>query len=189
MKGATKMTCIIGIGDAKAGITYIGGDSAASGGNQVSIVANPKVFRLGEYVLGYTSSFRMGDILELRVQAPKPLPKGVSLRQHLVRTWIDYLRSVYKQLGYLEIEKGVESGGTFLIGTRGHLCQIYGSFQANTPAEGYASVGSGDDLALGALYATRSMNMNPRHRIILALQAAAYHTPFVRRPFKILASK
>ena len=46
------MTCIVGYIDK---VAYIGGDSAASGGDSVNIRKDPKVFRNGDFIFGCTS--------------------------------------------------------------------------------------------------------------------------------------
>lgn len=52
------MTCIIGFIKNKK--VYIGGDSAGVGGSHVTIRRDSKVFKNGNFIMGYTSSFRMG---------------------------------------------------------------------------------------------------------------------------------
>jgi hypothetical protein len=60
------MTCIAGISDKETGITYLGGDSLGSNGYSGAINKQHKVFHLqdtNEAIIGYTSSFRMGQLL------------------------------------------------------------------------------------------------------------------------------
>ncbi len=180
------MTCIVGLVDGKN--VLIGGDAAATSNSTITLRSDPKVFRVGEYIMGYTSSFRMGDILELRCPAPSPLPKGKSLREHLIRNWVDqHLRRVYKILGYIKVESGSDYGGTFLIGTRDQLCEINDNFQVGTPMNGYVVVGSGTSYALGALHAMSSIKkLTGKEKVRKALQAAAAHNAYVRAPFTIL---
>lgn len=52
------MTCIVGIVD--NGKVYMGADSLGVGGLSKRVRKDPKLFRVGEFVFGYTSSFRMG---------------------------------------------------------------------------------------------------------------------------------
>lgn len=58
--GATTMTCIVGVKE--GGQLWIGGDSAASSpaGPEIYTFAEPKVFAIGEYLVGYTISYRAG---------------------------------------------------------------------------------------------------------------------------------
>lgn len=182
------MTCIVGL--VQNGIVIIGGDSAASNKKTITVRDSPKVFEREGYIFAFTSSFRMGDILEMRIATPKVRKPAVSLRRHLITTWVDdELRRVFKMLGYSKKENNAESGGSFLVGHLGELCVIRSNFQVGTPREGYCAVGSGATLALGALYAmSKDTRLSGKTRVIRALEAAEYHSPFVRHPFTILQS-
>ena len=56
------MTCIVGLVD--NGKIYMGGDSAGVSNLDIRIRADQKVFKTGEFIMGFTSSFRMGDLLK-----------------------------------------------------------------------------------------------------------------------------
>ena len=51
------MTCIVGL--VENGVVYIGGDSSGVGGWNLMLRKDRKVFRVGEALLGFTSSFRL----------------------------------------------------------------------------------------------------------------------------------
>ena len=53
-------------------------------------------------------------------------------------------------------------------------------------ADGYAAVGCGDRLALGALFATAGTGLKPRRRVLRALAAAERFSAGVRGPFVCL---
>ena len=61
------MTCIVGMVDGQ-GTVYIGADSLAAGGYQKTIRKDAKVFTNGIAVMGYTSSFRMGQLLRYKLK-------------------------------------------------------------------------------------------------------------------------
>jgi len=54
------------------------------------------------------------------------------------------------------------------------------------PESGYCAVGCGEDLALGSLYTTESLNWTPDDRVKIALEAAEKFSSMVQRPFHIL---
>jgi hypothetical protein len=58
-------------------------------------------------------------------------------------------------------------------------------FQVAEASDGYAAVGRGAQVALGALYATTRLR-DPRRRILVALEAAEHFSSHVRRPFVIV---
>jgi ATP-dependent protease HslVU (ClpYQ) peptidase subunit len=57
------------------------------------------------------------------------------------------------------------------------------------PACDYAAVGSGAELALGALYALESSGRTPRERLKRALSAAEQFNAGVRGPFSFVSTR
>src|ERR1019366_6351782 len=76
-----------------------------------------------------------------------------------------------------------ESGGTFLVGTHGRLFEVSSDYQIGEPADPYAAVGCGSEVALGALHATGGSKMTPHQRLEAALAAAERFSNGVRGPF------
>lgn len=62
------MTCIVGLVD--KGSIYMGGDSAGVAGLSVTTRADEKVFLNGPFIMGFTTSFRMGQILRYKFVPP-----------------------------------------------------------------------------------------------------------------------
>ena len=81
------MTCIVGL--EHDGKVYMGGDSAAVGGMDVYPSRIPKVFQAGRYLIGYTTSFRMGQLLQYG------LDKIARKRKKHIRTFSDRVHSQY----------------------------------------------------------------------------------------------
>lgn len=54
---------------------------------------------------------------------------------------------------------------------------------------GYAAVGCGEEIARGALFATRAAKLRPEKRAVVALEAAERFSAGVRGPFKVLATE
>lgn len=174
------MTCIVGI--AEQGKVYIGGDSAATSGYVVTLRADPKVFRIGRFLVGFTTSFRMGQLIRYAFHPPE-VPGGMDVFQYMVTMFIDNLRECLKAGGYARRDAEQESGGSFLVGYAGRLFAIDNDYQVAESTSPYAAVGSGAETALGALYATRGAPA--WQRINTALEAASQHTVYVRGPFII----
>lgn len=171
------MTAIVGL--VHNGAVHIGGDSAGVGPGWSSTVrADAKVFRNGPYLMGFTDSFRMGQLLRYALDAPKP---GRDLERHMATTFVDAVRKTLVDGGWIWRDNGRELGGTFLVGVAGRLFVVHGDFQVGEPADGYAAVGCGQDIALGALYA--SAGQPPARRVRAALEAAAHFSAGVRAPF------
>ena len=182
------MTAIVGL--VSDGRVYIGGDSAGvDSGLSLAVRAGSKVFRNGKYLFGFTTSFRMGQLIRHALQPPKPPRAPAQLDRFMSTTFIDAIRDCLKTGGWVRRENDREEGGTFLVGVRGRLYSVEEDFQVGQTADGYAAVGSGAAVALGALYATALTPMSPKKRVKVALRAAERFNAGVRGPFVCLSIK
>ncbi|WP_381797272.1 hypothetical protein [Streptomyces niveus] len=172
------MTAIVGLVHKRR--VHLAGDSAGVAGYQLTIRADPKVFLNGPYAMGFTSSFRMGQLLHHAFTPPHP--EG-PLERFMVTTFCDAVRTCLKDGGYARKDAEQEQGGTFLVGIAGRLFTVDSDYQVAESADGYAAAGCGDELALGALHATAALDVKPRQRLTAALTAAAHHSAGVRGPF------
>lgn len=179
------MTCIVGV--RHNGVVTIGGDSAGVAGYSITPRGDRKVFRNGPYAMGFTTSFRMGQLLAFALEPPTP-PRRGDILGFMVTDFVDAVRECLKTGGYAEKSNEVESAGSFLVGVRGHLFEIGSDYQVGVPQNGYAAVGCGDDLALGALYVTKGSDLTPEERVQAALMAAEHHSAGVMRPFYMVST-
>ena len=176
------MTCIVAwIED---GDVWVGGDSAGVSGWAMHLRADAKVFTNHEYVMGFTTSFRMGQILRYSLEPPSP-PGNRGLSKFMATTFIDAVRKSLSKGGYAKKELEVESGGEFIVGCVGRLFIVHSDYQVAEPIDNFAAVGCGQDIARGSLYATRKQKFKPRERLLAALTAAERYSAGVRRPFII----
>lgn len=174
------MTCIAGLVDESD--VYIGGDSAGVSGMELRLRADQKVFTNGSLVMGFTDSFRMGQLLRYAFQCPPQLPSK-SIEEFMVTDFIDAVRECLKEGGFAEEDRGKETGGTFLVGYRERLFEISGDYQVGEALDGFSAVGSAAPVALGVLYATQGRK--PEDRLLTALEAAERYNAGVRRPFVV----
>ena len=172
------MTCIVGIED--HGRVHLGADSAGVSGYALTVRADQKVFTTGKFVMGFTTSFRMGQLLRYCFTVAAA-PEDMDDVEYMSTCFVDAVRSCLKTGGYARSSDGRESGGCFLVGYRGRLYVVDSDYQVGLPADGYAAVGCGADIALGALYASRGMDV--AERIEVALDAAERFSGGVRGPF------
>lgn len=178
------MTAIAGL--IHEGKVYIGGDSAGVSGWDLTIRSDPKVFTVGPFVIGYTSSFRMGQLLRFRFVPPEH-HEDVDTYRYMVCDVVDAFRQAFKDGGYAKRENERETAGAFLVGYRGRLFTVEDDYQVGEPADSYAACGCGDNQALGVLYATRDRKMDAEARLRLALSAAEHHSAGVRGPFVVVS--
>ena len=176
------MTCIIGL--EHDGYVYIGADSASvAAGWDVWQTRLQKVFRRGPFLIGYTTSFRMGQILQHHLEVREP-EREESDDAFMVCAFIEAVRKCLKDKGFARIESNQESGGFFLVGYAGTLYRVTGDFQVNSNAGGLDALGCGADYAFGAMKALE--DLPPCERLLSALKIAAHFNAAVRAPFKIL---
>lgn len=180
------MTCIVGV--EHKGKVYIGGDSAGVSGYSISIRDDKKVHVIDEFAFGFTSSFRMGQLLAYDFTPPKH-PKKKGDMHYLVSDFVTALRALYKKGGFLHKHNEQETGGTFLLGYRGKLYTVDSDFQVARTVDGYDSCGCGSDIALGALHSLtrQSPTLKPEDVLKGALEGAAYHSAGVASPFHIVS--
>jgi len=178
------MTCIVGYIEKEK--VYIGGDSAGVGGLDVTIRKDPKVFKVGEFVFGCTSSFRMINILRFSLSIPA-LKEGEDVYKFMCTSFINAVRDAFKNAGFMQFEKHKEEGGTFLVGFRGRLFTIYDDLQVGETSDNYDSVGCGARYALGALFSIedQSLKLTVQEKIEIALNCAVHFSAGVRPPFII----
>jgi hypothetical protein len=148
----------------------------------MKIRADRKVFIREKMIFGFTTSFRMGQLLQYRLTIPRH-PKGMSDYEYLVTEVIEAVRRCFRDGGFSEKQSEQEKGGDFLLGYHGRLYHISSDFQVGLREENYDAIGCGSEVALGALYATSKTDLSSVERIGLALEAAAHLNMGVRGPF------
>jgi len=173
------MTCIVGLVDKDK--VYIGGDSAASSGFQISIRKDPKVFKVGEFIFGCEGSFRMIQLLKYSFIPPRIKYKDIS--KYLCTEFADEIKKLMKE-GMSENEGS--KFGSFLIGYKNRLFEFDDDLQLGENLNGMEAIGCGGDIALGALFAT--VGNLPEARIKKALEASASFSTGVAAPFHVIST-
>ncbi|MDX1641848.1 MAG: hypothetical protein R3220_09125 [Balneolaceae bacterium] len=158
----------------------MGGDSCGSSPYSWQTVGNPKVFKVQDFLIGCTSSFRMIDLLAYNLKVERSHPDD-SDDLFMRTTFIEGVRKCLKDGGY-----GKDSeGGNFLVGYNKRLYEVQNDYSILNCPEWGASVGSGEDAARGSLWTTRN-DKDPKKRVLTALEAAEAVVPSVRGPMIVL---
>jgi len=176
------MTCIIGLVDSEK--IYMGCDSAGVAGLDICGRADQKIFKVDNFIMGFTSSFRMGQLLRYDFNPSKRHP-DIDVYKYMVTEFINEVRSCLKRGGYASKENETEKGGTFLVGYAGNLFRIGSDYQVGQNILPFDSCGCGQNYALGSLYTTKEDNIKSSERILIALKAAQEFSAGVRGPFHI----
>lgn len=174
------MTCIAGI--EQKGVVYIGGDSAGTASNFTQRVRkDKKVFIKDNFLIGFCGSFRIGQLLRHTLKVPKQ-PTGMNDVDYLVNNYVAAVKACFAA-DNKKWEEAFE--GSFMVGYNGHLYVVHGDYQVAQPEIGFDAVGSGEDMAIGALHASKNIK-NAEKRIFMALEASSINNAAVRPPFTIM---
>lgn len=167
------MTCIVGITDGD--MVYIGGDRAASDGDSIVSIKNPKVYSSNDWVYGYAGTIGIGQLLSYI-----PLPNEVdNIFTYIRFTIVEELKKAIDSF----TNPPTEHDTSWLIGKNGRLFELssqdWGVCEIDQTA-----IGSGSQYAFGSLYT--SIDKDPVDRIGLALGAAITYSPMCQGPIDIV---
>ena len=155
------MTCVVGLVTPEG--AWMGSDSITASDDLYSLAATPKVFRHDDMLIGFSGSWRVGsDLRAMLKEVHRPGIKGLDevfeTRDKDSEVLVLHARSLY-----------IMDGGHEFVRVR------------SSKGYAYAAIGQ-EAIALGSLYADH----HGRDSVLTALKASEAHSPFVRRPFKIL---
>jgi hypothetical protein len=116
------MTCIAAIIDSK-GVGHIACDSLGSNQRTKGVFATRKIFVVGDMLIGYTGSYRMGQLLQYRLNLPTAR-MGQELDEWLHVDFVDAVRELLLSNGAMQVENNIEttlhgSGGSVSAGVGG----------------------------------------------------------------------
>jgi hypothetical protein len=175
------VTCIVGLIATEA--VYIGADSLGSGNGVKQVYTTPKLVTLEVFEkkdlsltkinvgIGYTTSYRMGDILRYHF-TPPPIEIDEDENQYLVKDFIPELIKCFDEHSFAKTKEGTKSGGNFLVAIRGRLFHVQEDFSILEPRCGYTAVGSGQEFAMGALFAFSRVQATPEKAVVNSIRAA-----------------
>jgi hypothetical protein len=186
------MTCIVALINENK--VFLGGDAAASDDKSGLIFqrTDPKVFKVGQFGIGFVDSFRMGQILQYSWTPPiyKPTAGYRNLDKFLRTRFVESIKEAFKEHGYGNQNPGTEDGdegGIFIITVQGagRIFTMDSDFHIGEADVQYMAEGAGQELALGSLY-SKAQIKTPRKRVRMALEAATKFNMSVRPPFTII---
>ncbi len=171
------------------GGVLVGADSAAISDWDHIARRDTKLFRVGPFVIGYTTSYRMGQLLQYGTEGCKLdalVPTGDGHR-FMVTEFVPAVRKILKDAGYATVKDNVESGGHFIVAYGRELFVVHSDFQVIEPFDNVTAIGCGECYALGAAWATAGVS--PCEIVKTALEAADKYSAGVVRPFHYLSTE
>lgn len=155
------MTVVVGFSDGKS--WSIGGDSGAfEEGGLYQLCAEPKVWKIGDTLIGGSGSFRTMEIAK-----KSGLSDPFSLRNHL-------------------IESNPGGEWNLLIVTKKNLYEIDDGFNIIHLRDNYGAIGAGNFVAIGALAVASQNKIDSEKAVRLALKVTVMHSTFAVPPFNVL---
>lgn len=180
------MTCIVAV--EHEGKVWMGGDSAASRDDDIVRRSNNKVFVTGDFLIGFSGSFRIGQLLQYAFK-PQKQARNQADMEYMVVDFVDSLRRLLRDKGLLMEEKeGEAHDSEILIGYKSRIYVIESDFHVGLPTASYAACGSGAPYAMGAMYVLNEQLLSPQEKINIALSASAEYCTGVKPPFTILSA-
>lgn len=162
------MTCIIAITE-KDKVHMVGDLCGSNGFQHKNYTKNVKIFKNGEFLIGHTDTYRLGQILQYSWCPPKKsadYDEDVYIYKHIV----DSLKKTLDENSYGKKDGVCFIGGNFLIGYKGRIFEVQ-SDMSILEHEKFASVGCGEYMAessLATLLHTGS-KLNPEKMLATAL--------------------
>jgi len=190
------MTCIAGYIDKKTKTTYMGADTAGVSGYIISRRKDSKIFsRTNPYgnsmLIGFTGSFRMGQLLRYKLTIPKHI-KNIDTYEYMCTYFIDEVKNILTENGFTKIVNNQNEIGKFLVAYNQRLFIIDSDLQVGESQLNYNACGSGGDIALASMRTLDNYskeNYSGEAIINTALQVSEDFCSSVRKPFVILSLK
>ena len=168
------MTCIVA--KIHEGKVHMIGDCMGSDGFQKHIFSKtPKVFGVGDFIIGYTTSFRMGQILQYSWEPPQRLQSDDNDDLYIYKHVVNSIKKCFEDNAYGFKDKSEFEAGNFLIGWHGRLFEMQNNMSL-MEIDKFASVGCGCYHALAAMKTldwTEQFTDNPEEFLRVALLVAS----------------
>jgi hypothetical protein len=178
------VTCVVGISTKRGSL--IAFDSFASANGKGTVRRDMKGAQLTpEVAFGYTYSYRYGQIITHHLDLP---PVETDPFAWAVQKFVPATRTALREHGWLKKENDREEAGQLILAVRNRVFVIHSDHSVQESTERYTAVGSGDEVALGAIEALLHARAGLTDEDIAraALQAAAKLCTGVRAPWHFL---
>lgn len=188
------MTCVIAL--AKDDHIYMGADGVVSTVNYVWPIKQPKVCINQDFIFGSAGSPRAVALLRYRFNIPNRR-KDQSLDEYISLDFTRTLKECFEMDKWADWQKGdsdEDSDGdlpglgntAILMGHKGRLYLIDPSCNILELGTNFCALGSGQDIATGAMEALLRNYNDPDYMIKEALGIVSHHWHNIRPPYTVL---
>lgn len=176
------MTCIVGFIDEDK--VYIGGDSASVDSTTIVIRKDAKVFKVKDFVIGATTSWRMIQLLKYKLNPP-PIGEDRGIFDYMCTDFIDTVIKLFKENGFERVGGTRDDlGGQFLVGYKNRLFRVCDDYHVEETIFPFNSVGCGADFAMASMLTNNELS--PLEKLKEALRVSEILSTGVSAPFIIL---
>jgi len=180
------MTCVCAFSE-KIGpkrIIHMIGDSCGSADQDRVRRADTKVFfqKQNNMIMGYSGSYRIGQIARFDIEKINHRPKGISLLEWMCGEFVTALRAALISNGI----EGKEMDGSLMVGVDGKIFTIDQDFHVGQNLYPYAATGAAESYAYGAMKAMNEAGHSPKECLEAAMAAAEEFCGAVMKPFTYL---
>ncbi len=124
------------------------------------------------------------QILRYHLQIPEI--KATDIFEYLCTDFTNSVMAAYKNHGSdLHYDDGQTKGSSFLLGYQDRLFKIDFDFHIGESLVDYYAIGSGEQIAYGALYVLDKLKMEPVEKVRRAIEASALFSIGVIEPIII----
>lgn len=174
------MTCIAAVVEKDK--MYMAADTMMSDGVSKTSLAIPKLFIIGNIMVGFAGSLRAAQVIQYTVDPPEQEEHQDDI-EYLVCNVVPDIQVALAEAGAIHNDAGMLDTNTeFLLGYKNNLYILQVDFSVIQSPYQYLAIGTGAEVALGALHATNKYKIKPADRLDLAINAAAAIMQSVGKP-------
>jgi ATP-dependent protease HslVU (ClpYQ) peptidase subunit len=182
------MTVIIAL--KKDNKIYLGADSALVDNWTVTQTKQPKIFKLGEFLIGVAGYPRTAQLIQYQLMI-KPQTEHQSDFSYLCTDFVNSVKSLLvdnDNVKNLDGSKQIDESD-LLFGYRNNIYAMDTNFQIIQTTDSYNAIGSGQEIALGAMAVFTKFNgfWFPEVIIKNALSIVDKHHMGVCKPFRVMS--
>jgi ATP-dependent protease HslVU (ClpYQ) peptidase subunit len=155
---------------------YLGSDGAATEEDgDIRPIKTKKIFRVGDYLIGYAGSIRAGQIIR-NIDPPETIEE-----------LIEVMRTKMEECGCLAITDASTSlsQSCFIVIHRDIIYEILSDFQLNEVSGNFTTIGCGGPYAFGAMHVIQEEDLSPSQKIVKALKVVSEYHAAVRPPYEV----
>lgn len=164
------MTCIIALKENNN--IFIGADSLGTSDSFIYNRADSKIIRNGEFLIGVAGSIRTRQILQY-MNFPKC--NDWDIEKYMCTNFIDSIRNSIYNVGNMQERDGIQftDDSDIIVIFRDRIFKIEVDFQVAWNQEPYMIIGSGTQVATGAMEILLDMNLSSKDKIFKAITTAS----------------